>query len=142
MQKGIALLVVAGAIGFALSGCRTQSRIYFAQPATARVFLDNRAEPVVMPAMLDLPQTDPAGNVGTDEGGQPLRLVLPDGTKLKGLLYVYWGQPDQAEEPARVEFGLAEEEIAKLKAGQTVTVIGSSSKAQPIYKVTLGADKK
>jgi hypothetical protein len=93
-----------------------------------------------MPVTVELEQTDDPRNVEKDEGGRECRVVLPDGTKLKGFLYVYKSKLDQAEKLVSMTFELNDDRIAKLRGGQAVTVTGLSSKGKPIYKITLGID--
>jgi hypothetical protein len=92
--------------------------------------------------MAQLPQTDDPKEVGLDRGGRPIRMILPDGTNLKGFLYVYRSKLDQAEKLVVMDFNLTEDRIAKLKEGQAVTIVGLSSKEKPVYKITLGIDRQ
>src|ERR1051326_5197340 len=115
------LLIIAGLFG---SGCASvKSKIYFA-----------------MPAMAELTQTEDSKKMNLDEGGESILMELPDGTRLKGYLYVFHCKLDQAEKLVLMEFSLTEDRIQKLKSGQAVTVIGLSSKGKPVYKITLGLE--
>ena len=130
-------LLTAALLG---GGCVSYSTVWFAAPERTTVYLPNRKVPVVMPVTVKLEQTDDPKNVNVDEGGRPVRVVLPDGTKLKGFLYVYKSKLDQAEKLVVMTFELTAERIEKLKQGQAVTVVGLSSKEKPIYKINLGMD--
>jgi invasion protein IalB len=76
-----------------------------------------------------------------DDGGEPIYLELPDGTRLKGYLYVFHCKLDQAEKLVLVEFSLTADRIEMLKSGQAVTVTALSSKGKPVYKITLGQEQ-
>jgi hypothetical protein len=132
----------AALLGSALlgGGCASYSSVYFAAPPRTTLYLRDRKDPVVMPMTVKLRQTDDPRKVNIDQGGRPLKGVLPDGTKLKGFIYVYKSRLDQAEKLVVMNFELTEERIQKLKQGQAVTVIGLSSKEKPIYKINLGMD--
>jgi hypothetical protein len=124
------------------AGCASvKSDIYFANPAQTKVFLPSRNASFVMPTMAELKQTENSKEMNRDESGEPIRMELPDGTRLKGYLYVFHCKLDQAEKLVRMEFGLTMDEIDKLKSGQAVTVTGLSSKGKPVYKITLGLEK-
>lgn len=133
------LLIVTG---LAQAGCASvKSDIYFANPAQTKVILPSRNASFVMPTMAELQQTENSKEMNRDEGGEPIRMELPDGTRLKGYLYVFHCKLDQAEKLVRMEFSLTMDEIDKLKSGQAVTVTGLSSKGKPVYKITLGLEK-
>jgi hypothetical protein len=121
-------------------GCATRTTIWMSKPERTAVYLPNETTAVTMPVTVHLLQTDDPRNVDIDEGGRPFRVVLPDGTKLKGYLYVYKSRLDQAEKLVVTPFELTEERIEQLKQGQAVTVVGLSAKRKPIYKITLGMD--
>jgi hypothetical protein len=141
-MKCKALFLFLPALLLLLAGCASpRSNVYFSKPEATRVFLGNSETGRVMPIMLELPQTDDPGKVDVDEGGQPIRLEIPNGPKLKGFLYVYKSKLDQAEKLVLMNFELTDDRLEKLNAGQAVTVVGISSKGKPVYKVTLGIVK-
>ena len=132
-------LLVAAA--FLQTGCASvKSKIYFANPAQTKVTLPDRNASFVMPAMAELKQTEGSGKMNRDEGGEPIYMELPDGTRLKGYLYVFHCHLDQAEKLAQIEFSLTVDRIEKLKSEQAVTVTALSSKGKPVYKITLGQE--
>ena len=132
-------LMIAGA--FVQAGCASvKSRIYFANPPQTKVTLPARNASFVMPTMAELKQTEGSKEVNRDEGGEPIYMELPDGTRLKGYLYVFHCRLDQAEKLALVEFSLTSVRIEKLKGGQAVSVTALSSKGKPVYKITLGQE--
>jgi hypothetical protein len=122
------------------SGCASQTRVYFGNPERTQVFLPGKKVAIVMPVESKLDQTDSPEARNLDVGGRPIRMVLPDGTKLKGFVYVYKSNLDQLEGLLVYRFDLSAEQIEKLHQGQAVTVSGSSSKDKPVYKITLGID--
>src|ERR1041385_6597043 len=129
------LLIIAGLFG---GGCASvKSNIYFANPAMTKVTLPRHDASFVMPTMAELTQTEDSKKMNLDEGGESILMELPDGTRLKGYLYVFHCKLDQAEKLVLMEFSLTEDRIQKLKSGQAVTVIGLSSKGKPVYKITL-----
>ena len=91
--------------------------------------------------MAALRQTEASGRMQSDDGGEPIYMELPDGTRLKGYLHVFHCKLDQAEKLALVEFSLTTDRIEKLKSGQAVTVTAVSSKGKPVYKITLGQEQ-
>ena len=133
------LLIVFGLLQ---AGCASvKSRIYFDNPAQTRVSLPDRNASFVMPAVTDLNQTEDSKKMNRDEGGEPIFMELPDGTRLKGYIYIFHCKLDQAEKLVRMEFSLTADRIDKLKRGEAVTVIGLSSKGKPVYKITLGLEQ-
>jgi hypothetical protein len=132
-------LIIAG--GFLQAGCASvKSTIYFDNPPQTKVTLPARNASFVMPAMAELKQTESSWKMNQDEGGEPIYMELPDGTRLKGYLYVFHCHFDQAEKLVQMEFGLTADRIEKLKSGQAVTVTALSSKGKPVYKITLGQE--
>lgn len=132
------LLVLAGLLQ---AGCASpRSKIYFANPPMTKVMLPHRNASFVMPTIAELTQTEDAKELKRDEGGEPVRMELPDGTRLKGYLYVFHCKLDQAEKLAQMEFSLTQDRIQKLKTGEALTVTGLSSKSKPVYKITLGLE--
>ncbi len=133
------VLVVFGLLE---AGCATvKSRIYFNDPAQTKVILPDRNASFVMPVLTELKQTEDAKKLNRDEGGEPIIVELPDGTRLKGYIYVFHCKLDQAEKLVRMEFSLTPERIEKLKNGQAVTVTSLTSKGKPFYKITLGLEQ-
>jgi hypothetical protein len=133
-------LLVAAA--FLQTGCASvKSKIYFANPPQTKVSLPDRNASFVMPAMAELKQTEGSGKINRDEGGEPIYMELPDGTRLKGYLYVFHCRLDQAEKLVRMDFSLTADRIEKLKSGQAVTVTALSAKGKPVYKITLGQEQ-
>lgn len=134
------LFLLAG--GLFQAGCASvKSDIYFANPAQTKVMLPHRNASFVMPTMVELSQTEDSKKMNRDEGGEPIRMELPDGTRLKGYLYVFHCKLDQAERLVRMEFSLTTDQVDKLKGGQAVSVTGLSSKGKPVYKITLGLEQ-
>ncbi len=133
----VALLVLA----LVLTGCAS-SRIHFVGPAGTKLLLSQPKKEHTMPVLLDLTQNESPKNINVNTGGQPIRMVLPDGTPLKGYLYVYRISMDQVERLAEVSFYLSDEQTTRLKAGTAVTVIGYSARNQPVYKVNLGLERQ
>ena len=133
-------LIIAAA--FLQAGCASvKSNIYFANPAHTKVTLPDRNASFVMPTMAALKQTEGSGKMERDDGGEPIYMELPDGTRLKGYLYVFHCRLDQAEKLVLIEFSLTADRIEKLKSGQAVTVTAVSSKGKPVYKITLGQEQ-
>jgi hypothetical protein len=133
-------LIIAAA--FLQTGCASvKSNIYFANPAQTKVTLPGRNASFVMPTMAVLRQTEGSAKLHQDDGGEPILMELPDGTRLKGFLYVFHCKLDQAEKLVLIEFSLTTDRIEKLKSGQAVTVTALSSKGKPVYKITLGQDQ-
>jgi len=122
--------------------------IFFAAPKGAQLKITIPAETGTgvrtveyrFPALVKLAQELPPEKVKEDAGGRPIGMVLPDGTRLRGYLHVYMQKFDEVESLARVEFRLTEEDMAKLKSGKAVTVIGYSARNRPVYKINLGLE--
>jgi hypothetical protein len=131
----VALVVMTVAV---LTGCRT-SVVHFEEPAGTRMTIDG-GEEYTFPAIVELRQTELLAAQHRDVGGRPISMVLPDGTKLKGFIHVYKVNMDQVERLAKVTFRLTYEQIAKLKDGYAVTVVGYSAGGRAIYKINLGLD--
>jgi hypothetical protein len=128
-----------------LSGCAS-SRVHFEEPIGARLLLEPHGTQMEgkeykLPTAIDLPQKDNPATLQSDVGGRPVRMSLPDGTKLKGFLYVYKLNMDQVEKLAEVTFRLTDEQITKLRSGHAVTVYGYSARKRPVYKINLGLDR-
>ena len=128
-----------------LAGC-ARSRVWFEEPVNARLIVDPHGPQMegteyTFPVAINLPQTDKPVTLKTNVGGKPVRMILPDGTKLKGFLYVYKMKLDQVERLAEVTFRLTEEQIQKLTSGYAVTVFGYSARKRPVYKMNLGLDR-
>ena len=143
-MKIVQLLVLLIAL-FVLTGCAS-SRVHFEEPVGARLYLDPSDTKAggtahAFPVALDLPQTDNPVTFNSNVGGKPIRISLPDGTKLKGFLYVYKLDMDQVEKLAEVTFRLTDEQITKLKNGNAVLVSGYSPRERPVYKINLGLDR-
>jgi hypothetical protein len=136
-----------GLLGIVLAclcwGCGSTSRVFFSEPAGARLVLADQPEEHVFPIALDLVQTDDPEKVELDVGGRPIQLVLPgpDGLMLKGFLYVYATPLDQVERLAEVTFALDAEKIEKLRKGYAIKVSGFSPKGKPVFKVNVGIDR-
>ena len=128
-----------------LAGCAS-SRVHFEAPIGARLYLEQYGTQILgkeytLPVTIDLPQRDSPADFLANVGGRPIRMSLPDGTKLKGFLYVYKLNLDQLERAADVTFRLTGEQIATLKNGDAVTVFGYSALKRPVYKINLGIDR-
>lgn len=144
MTKTTKAIAMLGAI-ILLAGCAS-SRVHFEAPIGARLYLEQYGTQILekeyaLPVTIDLPQRDNPADFLANVGGRPIRMSLPDGTKLKGFLYVYKLNLDQLERAADVTFRLTGEQIAKLKNGQAVTVLGYSALKRPVYKINLGLDR-
>jgi hypothetical protein len=141
MKNWLFCWLIIGA-AFLQAGCASvKSNIYFANPEHTKVTLPDRNASFVMPTMAALKQTEGSGRMHSDDGGEPIYMELPDGTRLKGFLHVFHCNLDQAEKLAQVEFSLTADRIEKLKNGQAVTVTAVSSKGKPVYKITLGQEQ-
>lgn len=128
--------------GLLEAGCASvRSRIYFDNPPQTKVILPARNASFTTPTAADLKQTEHSKRMNLDEGGEPIMMELPDGTRLKGYIYVFHCKLDQAEKLVRMEFSLGPDRLEKLKSGQAVTVVGLSSKGKPVYKITLGLEQ-
>jgi hypothetical protein len=126
MKNWLFYWLIIGA-AFLQAGCASvKSNIYFANPEHTKVTLPDRNASFVMPTMAALKQTEGSGRMHSDDGGEPIYMELPDGTRLKGFLYVFHCKLDRIE---------------KLKNGQAVTVTAVSSKGKPVYKITLGQEQ-
>ena len=121
-----------------LAGCKT-SRIHFEEPIGAELLMEGRE--YQFPLAIDLAQKENPATLESNVGGRFIRMSLPDGTKLKGFLYVYKLDMDQVERLAEVTFRLTGEQITKLRSGHAVTVFGYSARRRPVYKVNLGLDR-
>jgi hypothetical protein len=141
MKNWLFYWLIIGA-AFLQAGCASvKSNIYFANPEHTKVTLPDRNASFVMPTMAALKQTEGSGRMHSDDGGEPIYMELPDGTRLKGFLYVFHCKLDQAEKLVLIEFSLTTDRIEKLKNGQAVTVTAVSSKGKPVYKITLGQEQ-
>ncbi len=136
------VLVGCGLVG-AFAGCGRVgvSAVHFVEPANTQLLLMDRREQVVFPAVVGLRQSDDPALLEEDMGGRPVRFVLPDGMQVKGFLWVFRVGLDQGEQMAEVRFGFAADMVAKLRDGFAVTVVGYSSKQQPVYKMILGIER-
>ncbi len=127
------------------SGCAS-SRVHFEEPAGTRMILNPRGAQMkgpefTFPVAIDLPQKENPEELENNLGGRPVRLSLPDGTVLKGFLYVYKLDMDQVEKLAEVTFRLTDEQVEKLRSGHAVTLVGYSAQKRPVYKMNLGLDR-
>jgi hypothetical protein len=144
MKKTIMMMGMLSTI-LALVGCAS-SRVHFEEPVGSKLILEPSgtqmdAKTYTLPIAIDLPQTDNPITQDVNFGGRPVRMSLPDGTRLKGFLYVYKLNMDQVEKLAEVTFVLTGEQISKLKNGYAVTVSGYSPRSRPVYKMNLGLDR-
>src|SRR5262245_46204638 len=74
-------LIIAAA--FLQAGCASvKSKIYFANPPQTKVSLPARNVSFVTPTMAELKQTEASREMNRDEGGEPIYMELPDGTRL------------------------------------------------------------
>ena len=140
MKQFFCLIVIAIAI-FNLAGCNT-SKVYFESPSGTTVTLVKESKQFTIPAVIDLKQKESIIDFHLDKGGRPIRMVLPDGTKLTGYIYVYKISTDEVEKLAEVTFQLTEDQIEKLENGSAVTVVGYTARKQSVYKINLGLDRK
>ncbi len=145
MTKTTRIFVMLGAI-IILAGCAS-SRVHFEAPIGACLYLEQYGTRILekeytFPVTIDLPQSDNPSTFLANIGGRPIRMSLPDGTKLKGFLYVYKLNMDQLERVADVTFRLTGGQIAELKNGHAVTVSGYSALKRPVYKINLGLDRE
>ena len=144
MTKTVSAIAIL-ATAIMISGCAS-SRIYFEEPVGARLILEPHgtqmeSKEYKLPMAIDLPQKDNLASLHSDVGGRPVRMALPDGTMLKGFLYVYRLNMDQVERLAEVSFRLASEQVVKLRSGHAVTVYGYSARQRAVYKINLGLDR-
>ena len=96
-------LIIAAA--FLQAGCASvKSKIYFANPPQTKVTLPDRNVSFVTPTMAELKQTEGSREMNRDEGGEPIYMELPDGTQLKGYLYVFHCRIDHSEKLAMIKF--------------------------------------
>ncbi len=141
-MKNKVIAVAALLLVLVLAGCGS-SRVHFVGPAGSKLFLSHPEKEYTMPIVLELKQNESPKKLPVDAGGQSIRIVLPDGTRLKGYLHVYSISMDQVERLAEVPFSLSEEQIIQLKAGTAVTVIGfTGGRNQPVYKINLGVERE
>jgi len=138
---------LAGILGILilLTGCAS-SRVYFKEPVGAVFYIDpqgfqTEGKAYKLPGTIDLQQTENPATLNNDAGGRPIRMSLPDGTKLKGFLYVYKLKMDQIERLAPVTFSLTDEQVMKMKGGCAAVVTGYSARNKPVYKINLGIDR-
>ncbi len=125
------------------TGCST-SRVHFEEPLGAKLYLQpslGEDKGHTFPVALNLEPTDYWLQLFFRGRGDPIQMVLPDGTKLKGDLYVFSARMNQLESLALVKFRLTDEQITKLRAGYAVTVIGYSAASRPVYRINLGLDR-
>ena len=120
--------------------------MHFEEPVGSRLDLDpqnseSKETKYTLPVSINLPQTDNPITLESNVGGKPISMLLSDGTKLKGYLYVYKLKMDQVEKLAEVTFNLTDDQILKLKSGYAVSVFGYSSRKRPVYKINLGLDR-
>jgi hypothetical protein len=127
-------LIIAAA--FLQAGCASvKSNIYFANPAQTKVTLPDRNASFVMPTMAALKQTEGSGKMHRDEGGEPIYMELPDGTRLKGYLYVFHCNSIRRKNPVLDRIQPDGDRPKVLKSGR-VTVTALSAKGKPVYKNT------
>ena len=143
-MKAIDTAALLGAI-IVLSGCAT-SRVHFEEPEGSRLYLNPQGahsdeNVLAFPVSIDLAQKENAKSLEMDEGGKAIRISLSDGTNLKGFLYVYKVKMDQVEKLSKVSFRLREDQIAQLKEGHAITILGYSARDKPVYKINLGLDR-
>lgn len=120
-----------------LTGCVSTSRVFFVEPADCVITLPD-GNMHKFPFATDLVQNeDPL----TGGSGMPIRMMLPDGTPLKGFMHVYKLNMTEVEKLAVVSFKLDAEQINKLKYGHAVTVSGFSAEDRLVYKMNVGLDR-
>jgi hypothetical protein len=122
------------------AGCTT-SKICFEGPPGTEITFEGDEFQYTMPVTVALKKTHCSNTVMFSESGRPIRMILPDGTKLKGYIYVYRIKLDEFEKLSVATFKLTDGQIAKLKQGSAVDVIGYSAEDRPIYKINLGIDR-
>lgn len=142
MRTASILLICIAAICLA-AGCAT-SRVQFEEPAGARLKLMNWRDTKVkaeyeLPATIELYQKD---KPWSEKHGRAIRMQLPDGTALRGYLFVYKVDLDKIDRLTPVTFRLTEEKISRLQRGETVNVEGFSSWGWPVYKAVLALDRR
>ena len=121
------------------AGCASTSKVLFAEPPGAKLELRN--ETYTFPVVLDLRQNANPGEAMRRHDGEAVRIILNDGTQIRGYLHVFKIELDQVEELAEVRFSLSEEQISKLKEGQAVMVTGYSARRRPVYTINLGVER-
>ena len=134
------LFITAIAMALLTMGCAT-SKIYFAGPPGTKIIFEKDNCQYTMPVEVALKQKNDPDSVSFNENGRPIRMILPDGTKLKGYIYVYKIQLDELEELAEATFQLTDDQITRLKQGAAVNVLGNSAEDRPVYKINLGLDR-
>lgn len=142
-MKRIIILGLVLASTAIFTGC-SSSRVHFEEPLGAKIFLHPSSSEDVgytFPVALDLEPTDYTLQLFFRGKGEPIKMILPDGTKLTGDLYVNSARMTQVERLALVKFILTSEQITKLRAGYAVIVTGYSAASRPVYRINLGLDK-
>jgi len=142
-MRTIWMLVICLAATCLMAGCAT-SRVQFEQPAGAKLRLMNWRDKKVkaeyeLPATVELYQKD---KPWSDKHGRAIRMELPDGTLLRGYLFVYKVDLDKIDRLTPVTFRLTDEKISQLREGRTVSVEGFSSWGWPVYKVVLALERR
>ena len=135
------LFITAIAIASLTAGGCASSKICFAGPPGTEITFEGDERQYTMPVDVALKKTHCSNTVMFSESGRPVRMILPDGTKLKGYIYVYRIQLDEFEKLAVATFKLTDEQIAKLKQGSALEIVGYSAEDRPIYKINLGIDR-
>lgn len=120
---------------FMAFGCTSTSKVHFREPEGATLRLEDQE--YTLPEVIELRQRVSPGAESMSRG-TPVRMELPDGTRLRGFLHVYHINMDEVEELAEISFRLTQDQIEKLKDGHAVTVSGQSPRGRPVYKINLG----
>jgi hypothetical protein len=139
-MKRVLFIIAIAMVSLAVWGC-APSKVYFAGPPGTKITFEGDKCQYTMPVEVALKKRNAPNTVEFDENGRPIRMILPDGTKLKGYIYVYQIQLDEFEKLAEVTFELTDDQIARLKRGFALDVIGRSAEDRPVYKINLGLDR-
>ena len=144
-ERAMTTLVRAGCLIVAiisLAGCGT-SLVHFESPCGAMMYGTKTAlDGAPFPVAVAMPQTDDPKDLRNNEiGGRPITMLLSDGTRLRGFMFVYSLSMTRVEKMARVSFHLTGEHVDSLRCGSAVTIIGYTAEDRPVYKVILGLDE-
>ncbi len=121
------------------AGCTTWSEVLLEEPQGTRLVLLDTQEEFVFPVVAKWVQADDPLLINSDqEGGRPVKLILPNEEVLTGYLHVFKAKFDRVELMAQVKLSLSREEFKKAQDGSVITVFGYSAKNKPVYKIILG----
>ncbi len=139
-MKRVLFITAIAIASFTAAGCASSKICFVGPPGTKITFEGDKCQ-YTIPVEVALRKTNRPNTIEFNENGRPIQMILPDGTKLKGYIYVYMIQLDEFEKLADVTFQLTDDQIAKLKRGSVLDVIGRSAEDRPVYKINLGLDR-